>query len=369
MEQVARRPGAKLLQIGFLVAQSFWAQWIFFVVPALYLATNWLWFLRLETHGIAPITGLLLDLLQLALPVGFIVVVLLRFGQYLLIEKPESPVGLLLSEIKELFVRPARIINALPVFFALALFNKSIVELKPIIPMIEPFSWDTSLMEWDRSIHFGVDPWVLLQPLLGFDYVTFFINIAYNLWFLALFGAWFWFAFRKDANELRTRFFLAYMLIWWVGGGLLAVLFSSAGPAYYGLLGLSPDPYSGLLAYLREVDGRVPLWILDTQNLLWEGYTGQGRAFGISAFPSMHNASAILFAVALSRCSRILGYVFFAYAFVILIGSVHLGWHYAVDGYAGFLIGLAGWWIAGPIAKWFTELPGTRRYNENLASL
>ena len=369
MEQVARRSGAKLLQLGLLAAQSFRAQWIFFVIPALFLATNWLWFLRLEKHGVAPIMALLLDLLQLALPVGFIVVVILRFAQYLLIEKPESPLALLLSEIKELIVSPARIINALPVFFALALFNKSLVELKPAIPAINPFSWDTALMEWDRLIHFGVDPWVLLQPLLGFDYVSFLLNMAYNLWFLALFGAWFWFGFRKDANELRTRFFLAYMLSWWIGGGLLAVVFSSAGPPYYGALGLSPDPYTGLFAYLHDVNSRVPLWVLQTQEMLWEGYTGQGRALGISAFPSMHNASAILFAVTLRRLSRTLGYVFFAYAFVILIGSVHLGWHYALDGYAGILIGLASWWIAGPIARWFTELPVTRRYNANLASL
>jgi hypothetical protein len=30
-----------------------------------------------------------------------------------------------------------------------------------------------------------------------------------------------------------------------------------------------------------------------------------------------------------------------AYAVVIFIGSVHLGWHYAIDGYAG----IAGTWL------------------------
>jgi hypothetical protein len=369
MEFVIRSYGTRLLNIVSLIVQSFRIQWIFFVVPALYLASNWILLSSLETHRSARIIALLVDLLSLALPVGFIVIMLLRFVQYLFIEKPESPVRALGSEITELFIKPARIINALPVFAAMVFFNKAMVEMKPAIPAINPFSWDTTFMQLDRILHFGVDPWVLMQPLLGFDYATFLINIAYDFWFIALFGAWFWFGFRKDANELRTRFFLSYMLIWWVGGGLLAILFSSAGPVYYGAIGLSPDPYTGLFAYLHDVDTRIPLWMLKAQQLLWDGYTGKTAALGISAFPSMHNASAVLFALALMKCSRFLGAFFYAYAGVILIGSVHLGWHYAVDGYGGILIGLLGWWIAGPIAKWFTELPSTRRFNENLASL
>ena len=108
---------------------------------------------------------------------------------------------------------------------------------------------------------------------------------------------------------------------------------------------------------------------MDAQKLLWDGYIGKAVAIGISAFPSMHNASAMLFALALSKCSRGLGYVFFAYVVVIFLGSVHLGWHYAIDGYAGIIIGYLGWVAAGPIARWFTQLETTRRFNASLASL
>jgi hypothetical protein len=204
---------------------------------------------------------------------------------------------------------------------------------------------------------------------MGFDYVTFAVNIAYNFWFVALFGAWFWFGFSKQAGELRTRFFVSYMLIWWIGGGLLAVAFSSAGPVYYSGIGLSPDPYLPLMAYLHDVDSRIPIWALKTQQLLWDGYTGKVAALGISAFPSMHNASAVLFALAFRQVSRGVGLFFTVYAAAILLGSVHLGWHYAVDGYAGIVMALACWWVAGPIARWFTGLASTRRYNDGLASL
>ena len=38
----------------------------------------------------------------------------------------------------------------------------------------------------------------------------------------------------------------------------------------------------------------------------------------------------------------------------------------AAGGEAG---GAAGWWVAGPVARWHTKLPATRRFNESLAAL
>lgn len=369
MAFIETRQQAGFRHILSLFAQSFGAQWYFFIIPAVYLATNWLMLSRLESYRAAPVMAVLTDLLSFALPVGIIVMVIIRLGQYMLIEKPESPLRAAASDIGGLVSRPALVINALPVFAAMVFFNKAMIELKPSIPLIRPFDWDVTLMEWDRLLHFGVDPWVWLQPLLGFDLVTWAINMAYNFWFIALFAAWFWFGFQRRAGEHRARFFIAYMLTWWVGGGLMAVWFSSAGPVYYGRLGLSPDPFVDLFAYLHDANTRIPLWFLETQQMLWDGYTGKGTPLGISAFPSMHNASAALFAFAFWNVSRKLGWFFAGYAAVILVGSVHLGWHYAIDGYAGIAIAAACWWLAGPLVRFFTGRAVHRRYNEGLASL
>ncbi|MGQ0483831.1 MAG: phosphatase PAP2 family protein [Hyphomicrobiales bacterium] len=352
-----------------LLAQSFAAQWIFFVVPAVYLATNWMMLSGLDSYRQATLNALVMGLLTITVPAGLAVMLVLRLVQFALIEKPLSPIRALAGELRELAASPTRLINGLPVFAAMIFFNKAMVELKPAIPRIVPFSWDEWFMKLDRALHFGTDPWQWLQPVMGFDTVTFAFNIVYNFWFLALFGAWFWFGFRKTADELRTRFFLSYMIVWWLGGGLLAVLFSSAGPVYYSGIGFSPDPFTGLFAYLNDVDTRLTLWCLDAQQLLWDGYTGKTAALGISAFPSMHNASAALFALAFWKVSRGVGIAFAVYAAAILLGSVHLGWHYAIDGYAGLALAVIGWWIAGPIARWHTGLAATRRYNESLAAL
>ena len=104
--------------------------------------------------------------------------------------------------------------------------------------------------------------------------------------------------------------------------------------------------------------------------MLWDGYIGKIPALGISAMPSMHNASAVLFALAFRQVSKRLGWFFAAYAAVILVGSVHLGWHYAIDGYAGVVIAVFSWWLAGPDgALAAADCRPSTRYNEGLASL
>jgi hypothetical protein len=52
-----------------------------------------------------------------------------------------------------------------------------------------------------------------------------------------------------------------------------------------------------------------------------------------------------VFAMITARSSRLLSCGFAIFGVLILIGSVHLGWHYAVDGYAAILGALAICWV------------------------
>ena len=368
-EVTARRSGIDLRRIAVALGESFKVQWVLFVVPLVYLATNAFFLRNIEDGVTAPVLALLIDLITAGVPTAIASLFLLRFVQYAFIIKPESLPRAFGQDLMLLVREPSRLLVGVPAFAAMILFNKAMIELKPSIPHIMPFSWDEAFMKLDRMLHFGIDPWRILQPVMGHDWVIFLVSTAYNFWFLILTGAFFWFGFQKNVNELRTRFFLAYMISWWVGGGLMALAFSSAGPVYYGLLGLAPDPYAPLLAFLNDANTRVPLWVLDVQKLLWDGYQGKSDPVGISAFPSMHNASAIIFALTFSQVSRRVGLIFYGYAAVILLGSISTGWHYAVDGYAGIAIAWASWKLAGVIAKWHSQRAETIRLNESLASL
>jgi PAP2 superfamily len=341
---------------------------IFFVVPLLYLLTNMYLFRDVESYRVAGLSAIVVGMVSLTIPAGLAAIFLFRLVQYPTVVKPESPTRQMGKDIVSLFSNWPIYVLGLPMLAAMVAFNKSMFELKPMIPVLNPFSWDQTFMQLDRTLHLGFDPWQILMPILGSDYITFLINVFYNFWFLALFGCFMWFGFATRSSVNRTQFFLSYMLAWWLGGGVLAVTFSSAGPVYYSSLGLSPDPFQSLMQHLRDVDTRLPIWSLDTQQLLWDGYTGKVPAIGISAFPSMHNASTLLFALATWKKSRALGIAFAIYTAIILLGSVHLGWHYAVDGYAGLALAAACWWVSGFIARWHDGWTVTQSLNAQIAT-
>jgi hypothetical protein len=60
---------------------------------------------------------------------------------------------------------------------------------------------------------------------------------------------------------------------------------------------------------------------------------------------------AVLIACAGAKLDRRLGTALAAFAAVIVVGSVHLGWHYAVGSYYAVVSSLALWWAAGRIVR------------------
>ena len=68
---------------------------------------------------------------------------------------------------------------------------------------------------------------------------------------------------------------------------------------------------------------------------------------GISAMPSMHITLAFLLVFAAWHMNRLLGVGVTIYALIIWFGSVHLAWHYFVDGLVGLIALCVIWAICG----------------------
>lgn len=268
------------------------------------------------------------------------------------VRRPARPITALIRDIRERFATGERIAAALPVLAFMPLFAGTFTLFKSVIARINPFSWDAAFAEWDAALHGGQAPWELLQPLLGYPLVTWLVNWGYNAWFLALSIVWVWQAFSLRDRRLRLQFFYTLLLAWILLGCLAAIYFSSAGPCYYGFVVDGPDPFAPLMSYLNSVDARYEVWALSTQDLLWQLHSRQEIQLGsgISAMPSMHVAMAFLYFLVGRRIAPIVGWAFFGFFLLILIGSVHLGWHYAIDGYASVLAVLPIWWLAGRLA-------------------
>lgn len=238
--------------------------------------------------------------------------------------------------------------------------------LKEVIPQINPFSWDHTFMMWDRFV-FGRDPWLLLQPIFGYAPITAGINFIYDFWFLIMFGCLFWQAYSPHSNTLRMQFLIAFSFAWFLGGNVLATIFSSAGPCFYGYLYPDANPYAQQMAYLHDVAKHWPVWSVEVQNALWKSYvTGDGVISGISAMPSMHVAITTIIAFLAWRTSKVFGWILIVFAGIVLIGSVHLAWHYALDSLAAVILGALFWWLAGGIARAWNNFQLASRQTDSL---
>jgi hypothetical protein len=223
------------------------------------------------------------------------------------------------------------------------------------IPRLQAFSWDRDFAAVDRWFHAGVDPWRLVHPLLATPWITASLDRLYALWIPLSAAVLIWQAYGSRPFE-RARFFLSYVTVYVLLGTVLAIGLSSAGPCYYGRVTGEPDPYRPLMRYLWSVHAETPLLSLQAQEVLWGYYIEQRHVpfLSISAMPSVHVAIAVLFALTGWQTGRAIGIMLGIYAVIVLLGSVHLGWHYAVDGYFAAVATIAIWITCGAVTRrWF----------------
>lgn len=260
------------------------------------------------------------------------------------------------------FLNPAHTAGFLLVFLSLPFFMSVFVAFKASIPAIQPFAWDVRFMEWDRVLHFGNHPWRLLHPIVGYPVLTEWLDLVYYLWFPVLWLTVIWQAWHGDrSTETRSQFLVAFAGCWILLGTIAAILFSSAGPVYYGAVTQAPDPYAPLMEYLHAVNAQDSLRAIWAQDVLWTAYTdpSASQVEGISAMPSLHVSMVVLLALLGFRVKRWIGYGYTAFAVLIMVGSVHLAWHYAVDGYAAGLATIGIWWASGVgVRAWRKHLDG-----------
>lgn len=262
--------------------------------------------------------------------------------------RPDRLVEHLQHSLKPYFV-PARLLPAVPVLLLFPLFAATFTFFKSAIPVISPYAWDVQLTQLDYLVHGGNHPWELLHPVMGYPLVTGVVNVLYNLWFFIAHGMFVLLVFATGKPAIRMRYLLSYMLSWIVLGTLGAIAFSSMGPCYDPDIAHHAGPYAPLMDYLKKTNETIPVWSLGVQQFLWESYQNNraGMGSGISAMPSLHVAIATLMAITGWQYSRRIGAILVVYALVVFVGSVHLGWHYAVDGYVGAIGAGVIWWLVG----------------------
>ena len=345
---------AWIVQTWQLFRRSLRAHALLIAIAAAYVGIGWI-ATQLLSLPVAYAPGLYSSSPELLeMTAAYLIFVGIAYGIYIIVAvRPQRPLRYFGVALRQRVFTVERLCVVLPVFVLLPLVVSAFTYFKFVIPFIRPFDLDPLLAEWDRLLHGGHAPWTLLQHFLGHPYATAVVNFFYQLWLFVTWGVLLWQCFSLARPRLRMRYLITFVLLWVLLGNVAATLLSSAGPVYYGRITGLPDPYAPLMAYLHQASTIVPLPALGVQEMLWRSYvnTNLGVGAGISAMPSLHVATSFCSVLLGFAINRRLGVGFAAFCATILIGSVHLGWHYAVDGYVAIIATWAIWWIVGRLLE------------------
>lgn len=205
---------------------------------------------------------------------------------------------------------------------------------KTMMPLVGGFWADPPLADLDAFL-FGADAWVYTQSMP--DWASRLIDRAYVTWapikFAILFGL-----LLAPASLIKGRLMLTYFLM--VSSAAVGqYLAPSGGPIFYDMIGHGS----------RFAEMPLETWAQTARDFLWADYQRGGGEVGggISAMPSLHVGIAAWCALVLRHYWPKLALIGWIYALLITVGSVHLGWHYALDGAVAILLLAAGYWFAG----------------------
>lgn len=273
--------------------------------------------------------------------------------------RPRRPITHIKNRIK--CTTMEQVITFFVVAVAVAASMVAFMRIKPLIPVIHPFAWDATFARWDAALH-GTDAWRLVHPYLSHPLVTRAMVAVYVFYFFVVIPAVPWQAIKCNDSTRRMQYLLTFVLCWALLGGVTAIIFSSAGPCFYRYVVPGPDRYAELMFYLQSPTTPVSV-IMESQRNLWYVYDNHEYKylFAITAMPSLHVAiTFLLVLISRRRVTRILSVIF---TILVSLSCVHLGWHYAIDVYAGIIGAWLIWWIVGLCLRGRLTFPVWRTQN------
>jgi len=215
---------------------------------------------------------------------------------------------------------------------------------------------DGMLLGWDRWLFLGHSPAVLLHHLLGLHVAAYVLMVVYES-FSRLVSLSFVAALVFTTRIRDGYVFIASAMWAWILGVGSYYLIPSLGP-----FSSAPREFAGLPhTMIQDTQAK---YLAQRDYLLAHPHAGDAYA-QISAFASLHVAlTFVILLMARYYGLRRLALALTAYLVAIIIATVYLGWHYAVDDIAGLVIG----YLAVLLGRLMIYPPGTRGTQPTSAS-
>jgi len=275
-----------------------------------------------------------------AAAVGLIIILAWVFSVTLILARRKASAPLIIIRRR----LPAKLrFMSLPLFIA-PLFFAAFTIAKSGIARLTGFHWDHAFADLDAWI-FGTDPWRLTHAVFGASATEILMLLYTAGWGFALILTNVFLAMHASRRMIGV-YFLAMLSCWFLNGFVLAYLFNSAGPvfAYFSDPALADRfaPLNDSLASLLPAGSPITM----TQAYLASAVDSSVvvRGGGISAMPSMH-IGAVAIMVMAARGTKWF-WLALPFLFAIWVGSVHFGYHYAVDGLLAIPVAILCWKLA-----------------------
>lgn len=219
-------------------------------------------------------------------------------------------------------------------FGSVAIFTYAWIKLA--VPIHHPVLFDQQLWDLDQTLLGGISPNILLLDLLSNHAALRAIDWSYaNIFYVSMTVA-FAFFISEPSRRLRIAFMNGNTALW-LSGAWLYLLVPSLGPAYR-----FPDVWFVHEQALQRTQSLQAMLMRNYQNVLRFG-AGQPHGpvqliLGIAAFPSLHVAFQTFVFLWMRRLWTSGEVLFGIFVFVIFLGSIVTGWHYAIDSVAGIAL-------------------------------
>ena len=259
--------------------------------------------------------------------------VLLRTGWILFRDREPTPIAKISSLAR---ANRRRAFAVLAATYLSAISGACFGLLKVAIPTHNPFWMDPYLLAVEGPL------WKTSHALLG--WATPLIDLIYSTWLPVQVVAFYSLLIARPSH-LKSQALISHALIWLFLGTVAALVGSSVGPIFYDRV------FGGTtFAELNSIIARDAPIAFRTSELLWRVYSENAASLvaGISAMPSLHVGMALWLCLLLRGRWRSVAAVYFA---LIFLGSVHLGWHYFLDGAVAVFGVVAIWRFSGIIGR------------------